>query len=346
MLGIDGRVLRAVWTAFLFALLIALIYLARHTLVIFTLAVFLAHLIAPLVDHVERYSPKSVSRTLSLAIVYVVLIAVALAILIPVGAKIGEQASALAGRLPEALKEDPLSRLPLPAWLEAWRPRLTDFLREQTSGLNDKVLPVLKQIGPGILSGLGNLLAVVLIPILSFFFLKDGHAIRKAIVENVTPARRSLVEEILADLHLLVAQYIRALVLLAMATFVSYSVFLSVTGVPYPVLLAGVAGVLELIPVVGPLTGGIVTLLVAGLTGYAHLLWILVFLVVYRVFQDYVLNPYLLSSGVEIHPLLVLFGVLAGEQVAGIPGMFFSVPVIAALRIIVVRMMRRQKLHA
>jgi len=339
-------VLRAVWTAFLFALLIALIYLARHTLVIFTLAVFLAHLIAPLVDRVERYSPKSVSRTLSLAIVYVALIAVALAILIPVGAKIGEQASALAGRLPEALKEDPLSRFPLPAWLEAWRPRLTDFLREQTTGLDNKVLPILKQIGPGILSGLGNLLAVVLIPILSFFFLKDGHAMRKAIVDSVTPARRSLVEEILADLHLLVAQYIRALVLLAIATFVSYSIFLSVTGVPYSVLLAGIAGALELIPVVGPLTGGIVTLLVAGLTGYGHVLWIVVFLLVYRLFQDYVLNPYLLSSGVEIHPLLVLFGVLAGEQVAGIPGMFFSVPVIAALRIIVVRMMRRQKLHA
>ena len=74
--------------------------------------------------------------------------------------------------------------------------------------------------------------------------------------------------------------------------------------------------------------------------------WILIFLIVYRLFQDYVLSPYLLSSGVELHPLLVLFGVLAGEQVAGIPGMFFSVPVIAALRIIVVRMMRRQKLHA
>jgi predicted PurR-regulated permease PerM len=144
----------------------------------------------------------------------------------------------------------------------------------------------------------------------------------------------------------LVAQYIRALVLLAMAAFVSYSIFLSVLGVPYSVLLAGVAGVLELIPFVGPLTGGIATLLVAGLSGYAHLLWILIFLIVYRLFQDYLLSPYLLSSGVELHPLLVLFGVLAGEQVAGIPGMFFSVPVIAALRIIVVRMMRRQELHA
>jgi predicted PurR-regulated permease PerM len=59
-------------------------------------------------------------------------------------------------------------------------------------------------------------------------------------------------------------------------------------------------------------------------------------------FQDYVLSPQLLSSGIEIHPLLVLFGVLAGEQVAGIPGMFFSVPVIAALRIVIVRLRRQQ----
>jgi predicted PurR-regulated permease PerM len=84
---------------------------------------------------------------------------------------------------------------------------------------------------------------------------------------------------------------------------------------------------------------------VAGLSGYAHVSWILIFLIVYRLFQDYVLSPYLMSSGVELHPLLVLFGVLAGEQVAGIPGMFFSVPVIAALRILFIRT-RRRKAHA
>jgi predicted PurR-regulated permease PerM len=273
------------------------------------------------------------------------LISVALAILIPVGGKIGEQASALAGRLPDALKGDPLSRFPLPAWLEAWRPRFTDFLREQTTGIGDKVLPLLKDLGPGILTGLGNLLEVVLIPILSFFFLKDGDALRNALVESVEPQRRLLVEEILTDLHVLVAQYIRALVLLAMSTFASYAVFLGAAGVPYSILLAGVAGVLELIPVVGPLLAAVVLILVAALSGYAHLLWILAFLIVYRLFQDYLLSPQLLSSGVAIHPLLVLFGVLAGEQVAGIPGMFFSVPVIAAMRIVVVRS-RRQQLHA
>jgi len=345
MLEIDGRVLRAVWTAFVFLLVIVLIYLTRSVLVIFTLAIFLAHLIAPLVDRIDRLTPRRVPRTAVLAIVYLAIIGIALAVLIPVGAKIGEQASALASRLPEALKEDPLSRFPLPAWLETWRPRVTEFLDEQTTGLGDKILPLIGRLGPGILSGLGSLAALVLIPILSFFFLKDGILMRDAIIDCFQPRRQSLAEEILADLHLLVAQYIRALVLLAMATFVSYSIVLSALGVPYAVLLASVAGVLELIPFVGPLTAAIVTLLVAGLSGYAHMLWIVIFLGIYRLFQDYVLSPYLLSSGVELHPLLVLFGVLAGEQVAGIPGMFFSVPVIAALRIVIVRM-RRRKAHA
>jgi predicted PurR-regulated permease PerM len=345
MLELDGRVLRAVWTVFVFVLAVALVYLARSVLVIFTLAIFLAHLIAPLVDRIDRLTPRRIHRTAVLAIVYLALIGIALAVMIPVGAKIGEQAATLASRLPEALKEDPLSRFPLPAWLETWRPRVSEFLDEQTTGLGDRILPLLARLGPGILSGLGSLAAVVLIPILSFFFLKDGILMRDTIVECFQPRRQSLAEEILNDLHLLVAQYIRALVLLAMATFVSYSIMLSALGVPYAVLLAGVAGVLELIPFVGPLAGGIVTLLVAGLSGYTHLLWILIFLIVYRLFQDYVLSPYLLSAGVALHPLLVLFGVLAGEQVAGIPGMFFSVPVIAALRIVIVRM-RRRKAHA
>ena len=60
MLEIDGRVLRAVWTAFVFLLVVVLIYLTRSVLVIFTLAIFLAHLIAPLVDRIDRLTPRRV----------------------------------------------------------------------------------------------------------------------------------------------------------------------------------------------------------------------------------------------------------------------------------------------
>ena len=342
MLGLDLRTLRAAWTVFLFALVVTVVYLARHTLIVFVLAIFLAHLLVPLVNRLQRLVPQRISRTFALAIVYLAFIGVALAILIPLGGKIGEQAAALAGQLPETIKSDPLSRVPLPDALEPWRPRISEFLKEQGARLVEGAVPVLKDIGPGLLAGISTVLAVVLVPILSFFFLKDGPALHASLVESVSAERRSVVEEILNDLHVLVAQYIRALVLLALAAFASYSIFLSVAQAPYPVLLAVVAAALEVIPVLGPLVGGVLMLVVTGLAGYPHVLWILVFLILYRLFQDYVLSPFLLGSGIELHPLLVLFGVLAGEQIGGIPGMFFSVPVIAALRIIVVRSRREQ----
>jgi predicted PurR-regulated permease PerM len=345
MLGVDRHALKAAWTVFLFALAVVLVYLIRDTLMIFALALFLAHLLAPAVDLVASFVPRRVSRTATLGILYLLTIALAVALLIPIGSKIGEQAASLAARLPDAIKQDPLAHLPLPGWLEAARPRLTDLLRARMEELGEDVLPILSRAGEQILLGLGSLLSLILVPILSFFFVKDSASIRQALVDAVVAQYRPLAEEILDDLHHLLVQYIRALVLLAGATFVSHSVVLSAMGVPYAFLLAGIAAILEFIPVLGPLAGAVILLTVSAFTGYPHLLWIVLFLAVYRVFQDYVLSPYLMSSGVEIHPLLVLFGVLAGEQVAGIPGMFFSVPVMAALRVILVRL-RRVRRHA
>jgi predicted PurR-regulated permease PerM len=164
--------------------------------------------------------------------------------------------------------------------------------------------------------------------------------IRAAIVESFARQRQQLVNSLLLDLHVLLAQYIRALVLLSLATFASYSIFLALAGVAFPVLLAGIAAVLEFIPALGPLAGGITIVVVCAVTGYPHVPTVIIFLVIYRLFQDYVLNPYLMSQGIELHPLWVLFGVLAGEQLGGIPGMFFSVPIMAALRLILVRLRR------
>jgi len=344
MIGIDRTALKMVWTVFLFALIVALVYQIRHTLMIFALALFFSHLLAPVVDFFERRVSARVPRVAILVLVYVILLAVIVLIVISVGSRIGEQAASLAARLLEAMKQpDPLGHLPIPGWLEFARPRLAAFLRERLSDLGEHVLPLLSSAGAQILSGIGNVLSAILIPILSFFFLKDGAAIRKAIVDSFSRANQTVVNEIFVDMNLLLAQYIRALVLLAIATFLFYTGFLSIASVPYAILLAGIAAIAEFIPVVGPLTASAVILLVAAFSNYPHLWWIVTFLAIYRIFQDYVLNPYLMSSGVEVDPLLVLFGVLAGEQIAGVPGMFFSVPVIAALRVLYVRLRRQRR---
>jgi predicted PurR-regulated permease PerM len=147
-------------------------------------------------------------------------------------------------------------------------------------------------------------------------------------------SRRNEIQEIAADVHLLLAQYMRALVLLSSSVFVAYGLFFFLIGVPYGILLAAVAFFLEFIPVIGPLTAAIAILLVAGLSGFQHLLWILVFLVVFQIFQEYLLSPRLMSKGTKLHVLLVIFGVLAGGQIAGIPGSFLAIPILATLRIV------------
>ena len=346
MLGLDVKAARAAWTVFLVALAIFTTYQARGTIVVFVLAFFFAYLIAPAVDFVARFFPKSVSRTWALTIVYCLQVGLIVALTAAVGSKIGEQATTLATKMPELLKnQDPLGAIPFPSWMEPLRARIIEAARGQLSNLNDSAIPLLQKFAGQLLSQAGNVLTAVLIPILSFFLLKDGSELRASLLNTpVSLEARRFFEEILDDLHHLLAQYIRALVALSLSTLISYSIFLEIIGVPYALLLAGIAGILEFIPVVGPLIAASSVLIVAGAAGYSHLGWILTFVVLFRLFQDYVLSPYLMGQGVELHPLLVLFGVLAGEKIAGIPGMFFSVPVIAALRLIFLRVQVARRL--
>jgi predicted PurR-regulated permease PerM len=249
--------------------------------------------------------------------------------------KLVSQASSLVSRLPKLLSVSKVATIPLPQWLEPVREQIIATANREASNLASSAVPFLQQAGTRLLSGVGLLFPVVLIPILSFFFLKDAEAITGGFVSLFDKRdRRSLLQQIFDEINNVLKNYIRALVILAMITFAVYSLFLSLVGVEYELLLAGLAAILEFIPVIGPAVGLVVIVIVSIVTSSGGVLWIVLFWGVYRVFQDYVVNPYLMKSGLEIHPLLVLFGVLAGDQIGGIPGMFFSVPVIAMLKVV------------
>lgn len=342
MLGIDRRTLETAWTLFLFALLIFVTYEIRRVLLLFALAVILAHLLAPMVAFVQRLIPRDVPRVAALVMVYIVLIGAIAIAMVPLGSRLSSEAASLANRLPDVLRSDPLSRLPVPQRFESMRPEVTQFVQDRLHELDEKIGPLLTQAGTRIISGFSAAVGFVLIPVLAFFFLKDGREIRDAFVESFPAGRRTLVNHLLDDLHDLLAHYIRSLVLLSLAAFVFYSIFLSATGAPYPVLFSGFAAALEFIPAVGPFVAGLTIVLGTAFAGYSHVIALLIFLTLYRIFQDYVLSPHLMSAGLNIHPMLVLFGVLAGDQLAGIPGMFFSVPVMAAFRLILIRFRKRR----
>ena len=341
MLGIDPRAARATWTVIVVALLCLVIYSIRQTLFIFVIALLFAYLLLPLVDFIDRVLPLTRSRGPALAIVYTLLVAVLIVMGTEIGSRVTEQAKNLAQRVTEYLKPDQVPKLPLPQPLQPMAERILNGLRSEVQQHYQQILEKLPQTAMRAVGAAANLIFIIIVPILSFFFLKDGRALQRYVVGQVDDdVNRGILREIASDLNILLAQYMRALVLLGLAASITYGIFFSILGVPYAILLAVIAFPLEFIPMLGPLISAGTIILVAAFGGFHHMLVLIVFLAIYRIIQDYVISPHLMSAGMELHPLLVIFGVFAGEQMAGVPGAFLSVPVMAVLRLLYQRLER------
>jgi predicted PurR-regulated permease PerM len=336
MLGIDARAARAAWTVGLVALAFYVVYMVRKTLLVFVLALFLAYLIAPLVRLIERVNWRRLPRTVSVAEAFLLVVGLAALGFALVAPSASDEARKLAEQLPKLTETTTLAeKTRLPAWLEPYRARVLGVLQEGVRDAAQAAIPIAKNVAAHAVHFAGNLIFVALIPILAFILVKDGPRIEQALTQELRPgAPRRRVLGILSELHGALGQYVRAIGLLCLATLIAYGLFFALLQVPYGVLLAAIAAVLEIVPVLGPLAAAVLSLFVAGIAGYDHLLWIAVFFVGYRIFQDYVLAPYLMGGGVGVHPVLVIFGLLAGEQLGGIAGVFLSIPVIAALAIL------------
>ncbi|MGB7762244.1 MAG: AI-2E family transporter [Bryobacteraceae bacterium] len=330
MLGFDQRTARSTWTAALVLLLLYVVYLARTTLFVFTLALLFAYLLAPLVNLLDRVFPARRTRTAALALTFGIVVVVAGGLGFEVGTRVVNEAAALARRFP-AMVASWQQPLPDDHSLQA---QIVGRIRSELAARSSSLISELPQYGLQVLGVASNLIYVVIIPVLAFFFLKDAPTMRAHVLDLMDQGpRRALLDDVLSDVNLLLAHYMRALFLLSTVAFAAYAIFFSVMHMPYPILLAAAAGMLEYIPMLGPVTAIALILIAAGVGGVS-LLPVIVFVVLFRMLQDYVVSPHLMGHGVELHPLLVLFGVFAGAEIAGIPGTFLSVPVLALVRIV------------
>lgn len=334
MLGIDKKAARYTWSAAVVLLLLLCIYLIRDTIFIFVIALLLAYLLYPLMDMIDRRL-SSRTRMPALALTYLLVIGLVGAFGAVVGSAVADQAENLSKTAPaflEHIRQQPVqsqSKQPVKTVKEQAAAAIELQIRQH---YND-IVSFVPRFSLRLLSASSNLIYVVIVPILTFFILLDGRTIRDNILEMVGGARETA-DETLNDIHTLLLQYMRALLFLCLATFVTFSIALSVLGVPYALLLASIAFPLEFIPLVGPLGAAAMIVAVSAFSGYQHVLWVVIFLGIYRMFQDYVLSPHLMSKGVELHPLLVIFGVFAGGEIGGVPGIFLSVPTLALARLL------------
>jgi len=332
MPGLDAKAARATLTAALTLTLLAAVYAVRETLFIFAVALLFAYLLYPLVDHIgSHFAPKN--RTPALAVTYLAVLAVLVSIGIGIGSQVAAEARELVAQPPDwrgFLSRLQLAHPSMAPWIEAAHGSLREQIGEIVSGAPRMSLRVL--------SASANLIYLIVVPIVSFFILKDGREILDGFLLLFPPgAGRAAAERSLNGIHELLLQYMRALFLLCCAVLMVFSVVLSVMGVPYALLLSSVAFLCEFVPLVGPVTAAAVILAVSAIKGYPHIWWIAIFLAAFRLAQDYGISPKLMSRGVELHPVLVIFGVFAGAEIAGVAGVFLSVPVLAMARLVLRR---------
>ena len=322
--GIDPKAARATWTAALTILLLASIYAIRGTLVVFAIALLLAYLLYPLIDQVSgRFPPKH--RGVALAVTYFLVIGLVAAAVIGIGSEVVSEARQLFTHPPDV--KGFLQQLQVDHPVLA---PVIDAVRSQSGG----IVSAAPDLSLHVLSASANLIDFIVIPILSFFMLKDGANIRQAFLSRFPSGEaRADMSRGIEAVHTLLLSYMRALLMLCCGVLIIFSVVLSVLGVPYALLLSSIAFFCEFVPLLGPLTAAAVILTVSALSGYPHLWWLFAFLGVFRVVQDYLISPKLMSRGVALHPILVIFGVFAGAEIGGVAGVFLSIPLLALARL-------------
>ena len=335
-LGFEPVAARVAWTLSVIGALLALLYALRNVLLLLAFSVFFAYLLYPLVQAAQRSVPGLRSRARAIAAVYLVLLGAVFAIGVALGPRLTAEVRALAERLPRISQQwgDGLSLGKALGGL-GWQEQTVRQIEAVIQSHAGEILGYSQTVAATVLRWLVGTWVIVLVPIFAFFILKDAEAFVAAITGLFEePRYRQRWLRISEDLHHLLGGYMRALVLLSLITFAVWSLVFLVAGLPYPVMLAALGGALEVLPLIGPLVGGIIVVSVAAFTGYGHVVLLVLFLIAWRLVQDYVSNPLVMGRGIEIHPALVIFGVIAGGEIAGPAGMFLSVPVMAILRIL------------
>jgi predicted PurR-regulated permease PerM len=329
----DRRTANVLLTSLLFVLVLAIVYVARTVIVIFAFSILFAYLINPMVRFLQRRSlffknlrgPHVLEAYLAL-IVFTVLLSHGL---FPEFRKSASQLLAAIPTLTDRVSSGEIannlgSNL---GWADEQADQIRIVLQRHRANVEGAAAKI-DQSAPAALAGF------VVIPILAIFFLSDGENLANQVIHLVSAKENHAAMRSLADeLHVMLQHYIRAKVILGGLSLTYCSVAMLVLGFPNAIVLGVLAGILEFIPVAGWMTAAAI-IVTAGVLTHSHWIWMLALLAVWRILMDYGIAPRVMGHELEIHPLLAIFTLMVGGAVGGIVGIYLSVPLVAALRVI------------
>lgn len=317
-----------------------IIHSIAKTLLLFALAAILAFALAPLVTRGEE---RGLPRVLAVGLVYV-----SLALILAISAALlarpfAVQAALLIENLPGYLTglqdvvsgmDDWLARFGLGGGIASLEAEVGRQASAASSAFVVDLLRFLTQVA-------SSALDTVLVLVISFYLLLDGNRLRLAALAVVPPAHRAKLLFVEESLGRVLGGYLRGQLLMALTLAVIVGVLMQLLGIPYALVLGVLAGVFELVPMLGPVLSALPALAVALFQPFPTVLWVLIVFFAIQQFESNILAPRITAHAVGLHPLGAIFALLAGFEVGGPLGAVFAVPVAGFLWVLVSSIYRR-----
>lgn len=318
--------------AILAAVVVIVLFLkkASSVITVFAISAAIAYIINPVVD---RLAARRVPRIIATLSVFFVFVAIVGGVVVAVAPILANQFQELIKNLPDYFASvanlwergvEIFRRAELP-------PSVKEIPATMGQNLQSVGETVGKKIYNGVMGFFSQLPSVIIIPILVFYFLNDGHRIRGTFISYLPPAHRDTAGELLDRLNNALGGYIRGQVKLCIWMGVLSWMFLAAAGVKYSLVFGAIAGITEFIPYVGPILGIIGPLIFALFTSWQMVVKVLAVFVALQVLESF-LAPRVMSGDVGMHPALILFILMAGGHVAGLAGMIAALPAAVVLK--------------
>lgn len=319
---------------------IMFLYMERIVLIPFILAALFAYIFNPVVNRIAR--SFNLHRIISIAIIYFILASLIGAFLVIVGGRLlAEVREVTAAGAIDTTAQNAINSLP--DWnISGTQIGLKSSAYNLLSSFKDSVSHYQNRTGPIFTSAIGQSVYVLVFFVAGFYILKDWAKMHQYLRDLFPKKQRETFNLLWSRINVILGNYLRGqLILVVIMTAMTFAV-LEILGVRYALILAVMTGFLEIIPYVGPITAAIIAGGVAFLNGQNRFdldptylaLIILGSYFVLRHVEDYFVIPQVYNRLTKLHPLVIIFSVLAGGHLFGLLGLVLAVPIAATVKIL------------
>jgi len=287
------------------------------------LALFISYIImAALNPSVLRLNKLGVPRVFAAIIVYLTVAAAIILIIVPLVPFFSEQIQSLFKQFPLYL--DSLTK---GLGFDVSREQIQSVFTDELGTIGQNAVQVTQRV-------FGGLFSVLSVIIISFYLLLDHDKIKKGAATLFHKDKRALVTDTLSTVEKRLGAWLRGQIILSFAIGLTTWLALFVIGVPFALPLALIAGVLEVIPTLGPILAAIPAVIIAfNVSPTLGLVTIGAYIII-QILENYLLVPKVMQKAVGLNPVIIILGIIIGSHLMGIAGALLSIPFIAAVKVI------------